>query len=338
MTPRASGRGVRIYDNRSASTDFVGEWSKYMASDHHQGNYRHTLYDPAFEHDACGTGFVSDVSGRPSHRVVQMAIEAVVNLTHRGAVAADMKTGDGAGILTPLPRRLLVEEAARLGKTVSGDDLAAGMVFFPRDAARQARARQIIEEAVTAESLEAIAWRIVPVDPSSLGKKAFAERPHIEQLLIGRPAGIDAAEFERRLYHARKQIELHASEEQIDDVYLPSFSSRTIVYKGLFVAPQLAHFYRDLVDPAYEAELAIFHQHYSTNTFPNWFLAQPFRMLAHNGEINTIQGNRNWMRAREPSLTSPVWGDRIQGIFPTVWAHGSDSASIDNVLELIELS
>src|SRR5476649_2511022 len=145
-----------------------------MTSDHHQPDVGHTLYDPAFEHDACGTGFVADVSGRPSHRVVQIAIEAVVNLTHRGAVAADMKTGDGAGILTPLPRRLLVAEAARLGKDVSATDLAVAMVFFPRDFPRQARARQIIEKAVAADGLDAIAWRIVPVDPSSLGAKAFA--------------------------------------------------------------------------------------------------------------------------------------------------------------------
>jgi glutamate synthase (ferredoxin) len=309
-----------------------------MESDHQRGRYSHTLYDPAQEHDACGTGFVADVSGRPSHRVVEMAIESVVNLTHRGAVAADAKTGDGAGILTPLPRRLLVEELARRGTTISPNDLAVGMLFLPRDPAAQDRARQLVETAARAEGLDVVAWREVPVDPASLGQKAYTTRPQIEQVLLGRGKAAAGAAFERALYLARKRVERASADEKLADFYIPSFSSRTVVYKGLFVAPQLANFYLDLRNPAYEAPLAVFHQRYSTNTFPNWFLAQPFRLLAHNGEINTVQGNRNWLHAREPELASPVWGDRLKELIPIIWEDGSDSASLDNALELLELS
>jgi glutamate synthase (NADPH/NADH) large chain/glutamate synthase (ferredoxin) len=309
-----------------------------MESDYHLGPYAHTLYDPALEHDACGTGFVANVSGKPSHRIVEMAIESVGNLTHRGAVAADAKTGDGAGILTPLPRKLLLEELGRSDRFALPSDLAVGMLFLPRDPAAQARARQIVLEAIRAEGLSFLMWRVVPVDPTSLGEKALATQPEIEQALIARPDGLAGPAYERALYLARKRIERAATAEKLTDFYVPSFSSRTVVYKGLFVASQLAKFYRDLRNPAYEAALAVFHQRYSTNTFPTWQLAQPFRMLAHNGEINTLQGNRNWMRAREPELASRVWGDRLADLRPVIWEAGSDSASLDNALELVEVS
>jgi glutamate synthase (NADPH/NADH) large chain/glutamate synthase (ferredoxin) len=310
-----------------------------MESDyHHRPQFTHTLYDPTLEHDACGTGFVADVAGRPSHRVLEMAIESVVNLGHRGAVSADGKTGDGAGILTPLPRRLLVEEAARNGKRVALDRIALGMLFLPSDAAAQTEARHLVEATIAEAGLELILWRVVPVDPSSLGDKAFRTRPQIEQVLIGRPSGLDPVAFERALYLTRKRIERRAAAAGLTELYIPSFSSRTVVYKGLFVAPQLANFYLDLRNPAYEAQLAVFHQRYSTNTFPNWFLAQPFRMLAHNGEINTVQGNQNWMRARERELQSPVWGRSIDDLTPVCWDEGSDSSKLDNGLELIEQS
>ncbi|HEX5418113.1 MAG TPA: glutamate synthase large subunit [Chloroflexota bacterium] len=309
-----------------------------MESDHRRGEYAHTLYDPALEHDACGTGFVADVSGRPSHRIVEMAIESVVNLTHRGAVAADGKSGDGAGILTPLPRRLLAEEVTRAGRSVEPDRLAVGMIFLPGEPTAQARVRAIVEETLAAEGLAPLLWRVVPVDPSSLGAKAIATLPRIEQVLVVRPAGVDTLAFERTLYHVRRKIERAVEGEGIADFFVPSFSARTVVYKGLFVAPQLAHFYKDLVDPRYEAQLAVFHQRYSTNTFPTWFLAQPFRLLAHNGEINTLQGNRNWMRARQPELASPLWEERLADLLPIIWEAGSDSASLDNTLELLQLS
>jgi glutamate synthase (NADPH/NADH) large chain/glutamate synthase (ferredoxin) len=309
-----------------------------MESDHQRNLYRHTLYDPALEHDACGTGFVADVAGRPSHRLVEMAIESVINLTHRGAVAADAKTGDGAGILTPLPRKLLTEELARAGKLVAPADLGLGMLFMPRDGESLQKVRDLVERAVRNEGLDVVWWRQVPTDPASLGEKAFATRPHVEQVIVSRPGGLGDDGFERSLYYARKQIERSAHAEGIKDFYIPSFSSRTVVYKGLFVAPQLAKFYLDLQNPSYEAELAVFHQRYSTNTFPHWFLAQPFRMLAHNGEINTRQGNRNWLRAQEPQLVSPVWGERVRDLTPIIWEDGSDSADLDSALELIEVS
>ncbi len=309
-----------------------------MDSDHLRSAYSHTLYDPSLEHDACGTGFVADVSGRPSHRVVELAIESVVNLTHRGAVSADAKTGDGAGILTPLPRRLLTEEAARRGIPVDADALAVGMLFLPAVPDARARVRAIVERALAAEGVSIAFWREVPVDDSCLGEKAYASQPKIEQVVMARPSGLDGLSFERALYHARKRIEREATRDGLTDFYIPSFSSRTVVYKGLFVAPQLRRFYLDLQNPSYEATLAVFHQRYSTNTFPTWFLAQPFRLLAHNGEINTVQGNQNWMRAREPELSSPVWGDRLPDLTPIVWEDASDSSRLDNVLELLELS
>lgn len=309
-----------------------------MDSDHLRRDYSRTLYDPSLEHDECGTGFVADVLGRSSHRIVEMAIESVVNLTHRGAVAADAKTGDGAGILTTLPRRLLAIEAARAGKSVDADRLAVGMLFLPTAEAEQKRSLEIVTAALATEGLDVAFWRDVPVDPACLGDKAFATRPSIKQVIIERPSGVDALPFERTLYRARKKIERAAHEAGLADFYVASFSARTVVYKGLFVAPQLRQFYLDLQNPNYESPLALFHQRYSTNTFPNWKLAQPFRRLAHNGEINTIQGNQNWMRAREPELASPVWGDSLADLTPIIWEDASDSSRLDNALELIELS
>ncbi|GIW05462.1 MAG: glutamate synthase [Dehalococcoidia bacterium] len=296
-----------------------------------------TLYDERFERDACGVGFVATTTGVPSHAIVAKAIESVINVTHRGAVDADAKSGDGAGIVTALPAKLFLREAAKLGAAVTDiRNLGVGMLFLPREG--QERVKTIVSEAVAREGLVLLGWRTVPVDPSVLGEKAFRTRPDIQQVFVARPAGISARDFERKLFLARKAIERAVADEQIDGFYVPSFSSRTVVYKGLFVAPQLAEFYRDLVDPDYESALAVFHQRYSTNTFPNWFLAQPFRMLAHNGEINTLQGNQNWIRAREGALESPVWGDRIQELCPIIQPGGSDSANLDNVLETLEQS
>ncbi|MCS6801572.1 MAG: glutamate synthase large subunit [Chloroflexota bacterium] len=296
-----------------------------------------TLYDERFEHDACGVGFVATTTGVPSHDIVAKAIESVINVTHRGAVDADAKSGDGAGIATALPAKLFLREVAKLGRSITDiRDLGVGMLFLPREG--HPRIKAIIAEAVAREGLTLLGWREVPVNPAVLGEKAFRTRPDIQQVFIARPAGLSSRDFERRLFLARKAIERLAAEEGIDGFYVPSFSSRTVVYKGLFVAPQLAEFYRDLVDPDYESPLAIFHQRYSTNTFPNWFLAQPFRMLAHNGEINTLQGNQNWVRAREGALESPVWGERVRELCPIIQPGGSDSANLDNVLETLEQS
>mgnify|MGYP001168713800 CR=1 FL=1 len=298
------------------------------------------LYRSEYEHDACGTGFVADLSGKPSYTIVRYALEAVVNLTHRGAVSADAKTGDGAGITVQLPRKLLARELARLyGLTVDPERLAAGLVFLPaNDPSLAARCKQALTEALHAQAIADVWWREVPIDPDVLGQQARQTMPRIEQVIAARPADIDAMEFERRLYLARRQAERVAKEVGARDFFVPSLSCRTIVYKGLFVARDLAAFYADLQDPLMESALALFHQRYSTNTFPTWQLAQPFRRIAHNGEINTLQGNRNWMRAREPELSSPLWGDRLTELLPIIDPDGSDSMSLDQVLELLELS
>ncbi|MCC6630284.1 MAG: glutamate synthase large subunit [Chloroflexi bacterium] len=298
------------------------------------------LYDPAFEHDACGTGFIADSRGRASHAVLERALEAVQNLRHRGAVDADGRTGDGAGVLTQVPRRLYVRELARLGVTVEDPaGLAVGMCFLPGDDTAAAdRCRALIDAAIAARGLVRLAWRQLPVDPSVLGEKAERTRPRMEQVFVDRPAGLTADAYERTLYLTRKRIEREVNAAGITDFYMPSFSHRTVNYKGLFVAPQLPGFYPDLTDPDYETALAVFHQRYSTNTFPNWYMAQPFRLLAHNGEINTVQGNRAWMRARQASLTAAVWGADVRDLGPTVVAGGSDSASLDNTMELLNLS
>jgi glutamate synthase (ferredoxin) len=297
------------------------------------------LYDPRHEHDACGVGFVASIPGQPSHTVLQHALTSVVNLGHRGAIDADGKSGDGAGILTQVPRALFERELARIERPrVDPAQLAVGMIFLPRDAAGQARGRQLVEEATARHGLEFIGWRTVPVDPSVLGDKAIRTQPCVEQALITQSGAFSPGDYERLLYLVRKDVEARAAAEGLTSLYVPSLSHRTIVYKGLFVAPQLAGFYPDLRDPAFTTALAVFHQRYSTNTLPNWLLAQPFRMLAHNGEINTLQGNRNWMRAREANLASPLWNGERALLKPVVWEDGSDSASLDNALELIEQS
>ncbi len=293
------------------------------------------LYDPRFDHDSCGVGFVATTSGR-SHIVLALALRAVANLTHRGAVSADGKTGDGAGVLTQIPYGLFAPELHRLGARITRHtDLAVGMCFLPQEAGAQARSRAIIEAAIIGEGLVLFGWRKVPVATSALGHEAARTRPQIEQVLVGRPDRLGSVEFERSLYLARKSVERRWREEEIRDAYIPSFSHQTVVYKGLFTAPQLPRFYPDLEDPQFETALAVFHQRYSTNTFPSWSLAQPFRFLAHNGEINTLWGNVNWTRAREADLRARCWRERARDLRPVIQPGGSDSAMLDNVLELV---
>ncbi|MBI3323198.1 MAG: glutamate synthase large subunit [Candidatus Omnitrophica bacterium] len=298
-----------------------------------------TLWRPEFEKDSCGVGFVADVSGRPSHRILRMGIQGVCCVTHRGAVSADAKTGDGAGILTQIPRKLFARELARMGHPkADAAGLAVGVFFLPQDPSTRTSAKGIVDRIVREQGLLHYGWREVPVNPDVLGEKAAATMPAIQHLLVGRPAKVKPEEYERHLYYTRRQIERAFAQARLEECYIPSFSSRTIVYKGLLVAPQLSGFYEDLADPTYETAITLFHQRYSTNTFPNWVLAQPFRFLGHNGEINTLLGNRNWMRAREPELKSPVWGDRVRELTPVIQPGGSDSAMLDNVLELLVAS
>lgn len=297
------------------------------------------MYDPRFEKDACGIGFVANIEGRRSHKVVEMGLEALGNHSHRGAVADDRKTGDGAGILTQIPYEFFSRELERTGITPPPpSDLAVGQLFmFRQDQEDRARAREIIHEVMADLKLEVLTFRNVPVIDSALGRRAEANRPWMEQVILRRtPEACRAGDdFERVLYLARKRIVGRVREAGVQRLYIASLSSRTIVYKGLVMAKELPHFYPDLSDSDFKSAIAIFHQRYSTNTFPTWERAQPFRLLCHNGEINTLQGNENWVRARESDLASPVWGSDIHKLKPIVGEHGSDSGKMDNQLELL---
>jgi glutamate synthase (ferredoxin) len=305
-------------------------------------------YPPLFERGNCGLGFVADQQGRASHALLRLALDALVNLQHRGALAADARTGDGAGVLTPLPRRLFAREVERLtGHAVNPDQLAVGVFFFPPDTVEQCLA--LVETALAAQGLDLLCWRDVPIHPDVLGDRARATMPRIMQAIVAFPSPSGRGgrgEGEHQLYIARKHFERAARPL---GAYVPSFSSRTIVYKGLLLAPQLPAFYADLRDPDYEAPLIVFHQRYSTNTLPTWQRAQPFRVLCHNGEINTLQGNVNWMKTREPILQfSDLTGLhpaplRCEGasrdlsglLRPVIDLDGSDSAMLDNAVELL---
>jgi glutamate synthase (ferredoxin) len=298
-----------------------------------------SLYDPRFEHDACGIGFVAQKSGERSHRVLELALTALCNHAHRGAVAADGKSGDGAGVLTQLPYELIVNHLAQRGMAApERDRLAVGMVFLPRyNPDHRERSRVLLNETVREYGLELLGWRDVPVDGDALGQWAQNLRPYIEQIIVAAPPGIAAgAEFERKLYLVRKRATQRAWAESITNFYIPSLSSKTIVYKGLFVAPQLPVFYLDLRNPDFQTAIAVFHQRYSTNTFPTWERAQPFRMVCHNGEINTLEGNLTWMRAKEADLASAAgWGADAAILAPVIAPHGSDSQKLDNALDLL---
>jgi glutamate synthase domain-containing protein 2/glutamate synthase domain-containing protein 1/glutamate synthase domain-containing protein 3 len=305
---------------------------------HQSTGSSYPLYDPRWEHDACGIGFVAQIAGEASHALVEMALEALTRLTHRGAQDADAETSDGAGLLTQLPRALFAAELQQRGITLAHpDDIAVGMIFLPSqqdEPEAHAASRQIIEQELSELGLYLLYWRDLPIDYSVLGRRGRATAPTIAQILLVRPQNMVPKQFERSLYHARRVIENRLREAGINDCYIVSLSSNTIVYKGLLAPAQLACFYRDLADPRYESAFAVFHQRYSTNTLPAWPLAQPMRMLAHNGEINTIQGNRQWMAAREKAMFSPHWGSKLLDLQPVI-APGSDSAQLDNALELL---
>ena len=311
---------------------------------HHTNDHAYPLYDPRWEHDACGTGFLAQISGEASHILVQTALQALTRLTHRGAQDADAETSDGAGLLTQIPRALLCDELQKEGFTLSDPaDLAVGMLFLPsreRSPGSYAQSRRIIEQVINEVGFGDIQglscyWRNPPLNPAVSGARARETMPDIVQILLIRPSHLPLEEYERTLYYTRRLIERRLQEAEIHDCYIVSLSCTTIIYKGLLAPNQLASFYLDLSDPRYTSAFAVFHQRYSTNTFPSWSLAQPTRLLAHNGEINTLQGNRNWMQARETALYSPNWGDKIHHLFPILQEGGSDSAQLDNVLELL---
>lgn len=297
------------------------------------------LYDSRWEHDACGTGFLAQVSGEASHSLVQTSLEALSRLTHRGAQDADTESYDGAGILTQIPRALLIEELGKQQITVANPEhLAVGMVFLPvAGQEHSVHCRQIVEQAVTASDLTVLGWRTPPIDATVLGSRARAIAPEIAQILIACPSDFTSEHYGKTLYYVRRVIERRLAEAQIADCYIASLSNTTIVYKGLLAPESMARFYRDLDDPRYTSAMAVFHQRYSTNTLPAWPLAQPMRFLAHNGEINTIQGNRNWMQAREAAMTSPVWNEQVSDLLPVITS-ASDSAQLDNAFEFLSAS
>lgn len=300
------------------------------------------LYDARWEHDACGTGFIAQISGEASHDLVETALEALAHLTHRGAQDADADTGDGAGLMTQIPKTLLCEELLAHGIVIADPaDLAVGMIFLPgeeRFPAEHDACRRLIERTLQELGLPLLSWRDPPVNIDVLGARARASVPSIAQILLQRPRHLTLEQYERSLYHARRLIEKRLQQAQQRECYIPSLTSRTIVYKGLMAPLELSRFYLDLADPRYTSAFAIFHQRYSTNTFPSWSLARPMRLLAHNGEINTVQGNRHWMQAREGAMFSSHWLEKLADLLPVIPSAGSDSAQLDNVLELLTYS
>jgi glutamate synthase (NADPH/NADH) large chain len=298
------------------------------------------LYDPSYEHDACGVGFVADIKGRKSHAIIEQGLEIVTNLTHRGAVGADPLAGDGAGILIQLPDRFLREECAKLGIALPQlGHYGVGMVFLPQQPEHRRQCERIVEQFILAEGQEVLGWRDVPTDNRHIGESAKEVEPVIRQIFIGRGGNCpDQAAFERKLFVIRKQAENHIRALGLKDpakFCIPSLSSRTIVYKGMLLAAQVGQYYPELHDERMVSALALVHQRFSTNTFPSWELAQPFHMIAHNGEINTLRGNLNWMAARRHSMKSEVLGEDLDKLWPVIAEGQSDSACFDNALELL---
>jgi glutamate synthase (NADPH) large chain len=297
------------------------------------------LYDPAQEHDACGIGFVASVRGEKSHAIVRDGIQVLLNLAHRGACGCDAETGDGAGILIQIPHKFYARECAKLGFDLPAPGAyGVGMTFLPVEKHARLQCEGILERIVREEGLSLLGWRDMPVYASATGRVARASQPYIQQIFIGRSAGLDEDAFERKLYVVRKRAENEMRTSDIEDAatfYIPSLSCRTVVYKGLLLASQLTNFYRELSDPDVASALCLVHQRFSTNTFPSWQRAHPYRYIAHNGEINTVRGNVNWMHARQSLLASPLFGDDLKKLFPIIDPEGSDSANFDNALELL---
>ncbi len=290
------------------------------------------LYDPQFEHDSCGVGFVADLVGRKSNEIVRQSLQVLMNLLHRGAKGCEANTGDGAGILIQVPHEFLKAECASLGfQLPEAGEYGVGMACVPKDGKLARAAEEVIEREIVRAGQVLLGWRAVPTNNAGLGASAIAGEPVFKQVFIGRSADIRSREaIERRLYLIRKRIE-----NSTRDVYFPSFSANTLIYKGMLSADQIETYFPDLTDRRVESALALVHQRFSTNTFPSWPLAHPYRYLAHNGEINTLRGNINWMTAREKLFASELYGDDLKDLLPVIREGGSDSAMIDNALEFL---
>ena len=331
-----------VVRHRRLSHQAVAESTRAARAPGRQG-----LYDPRFEHDSCGVGFVVNIKGVRSHALVEQAFEIAVNLLHRGACGCEENTGDGAGLLLQVPDKFLRRETAALGFTLpTAGEYGVGMLFLPRRADERARIEALVEKIVKEEGQRLLGWRDVPTDHTPIGATARRSEPFIRQLFIGRSSGLGdganaQARFERKLYVIRKRVAREADELTLDESYLfyiASLSSQTIVYKGMLIADQVTTMFPDLVDPDVESALALIHSRFSTNTFPSWPLAHPYRYIAHNGEINTLRGNINWMRAREALCASDLFGDDLQKLFPVAREGQSDTATFDNVLEFLVMT
>ena len=297
------------------------------------------LYNPAHEHDACGIGFVASIRGHKSHDIIRKGIQVLINLTHRGACGCDPETGDGAGVLIQIPHKFFARECARLGFELPEPGFyGVGMTFLPVEKHQRLQCEGILERIIREEGLKVLGWRDTPVDPAAIGRVARGSQPYIQQIFIGRAPGMDENAFERKLYLVRKRAESEIAASDMQDrgmFYIPSLSARTIIYKGLLLAPQITNFYGELSDPDVVSALCLVHQRFSTNTFPSWQLAHPYRYIAHNGEINTLKGNVNWMYARQSLLQSPLFGEELKKLYPIIAPGGSDSANLDNAVELL---
>ncbi|PUU95484.1 glutamate synthase large subunit [Halanaerobium sp.] len=299
------------------------------------------LYSPEFEHDACGMGFVSHIKGRKSHQIVEQALEVLVNLSHRGASGSEENTGDGAGILIQLPDSFLRQQMETEGVSLpEKGEYGAGMVFLPREEEKREKVQAIVKEIVEAAGQKLIGWREVPVQTAGIGKSALEVRPDFYQIFIEKSKGVEQGiDFERKLYLIRKKIENKIrNSEYRGELYFASLSSRTLVYKGMLTPEQLEGFFPDLSQPELKTAIALVHSRFSTNTFPSWERAHPNRYLIHNGEINTMLGNQNWMRAREGMFESDIFSDDLKELLPVIAPEGSDSARFDNVLEFLALN
>ena len=315
--------------NKSSYKPLAGKWATPGA-----------LYDPRYEHDACGAGFICNIKGEKSHDLIEKALEILVNLTHRGATGADAKTGDGAGILMQVPHEFLKTECAKIDITLPEEEhYGVGIVFMPDDKKQQKHCMDVFEQIIKEEKQDFLGWRDVPTHNEVIGDIARAAEPVVKQIFIGRSSDIKTErDFERKLYVIRKIVEHTIEKDDLEDkhaFYITGLSCKTINYKGLLLADQIERYFSDLADPSMKSALALVHQRYSTNTFPTWDLAQPFRFLCHNGEINTLRGNINWMNARQGLFKSEVFGDDMPRLFPILTEGGSDSAILDNAIELL---
>jgi len=299
------------------------------------------LYDPQFEHDSCGVGFVVNMKGAKSHEIVTQALTILMNLDHRGACGFEVNSGDGAGILIQMPDKFLRKMCRKNKITLpKAGQYGVGMIFTSQDAAKREKARQIFERIVAEEGQVLLGWRDVPTCNATLGNTAKTSEPISRQAFIQRAdKRLDDDAFERKLYIIRKRATKEIRATNIDPSwYTASLSSRTMIYKGMLMPAQVDRYYPDLLDPAMETALALVHSRFSTNTFPSWDRSHPYRYIAHNGEINTLRGNINWMRARQNLFESDLFGDDIKKIIPIINEDGSDSSMFDNSLELLVMA